>query len=161
MKKKQTQAYKQTPWRIQMQWIGLFLLGVLLVAAITAIYLSINAQAAATGRKIQFLENDLDEINNEIAELNTDLASKSATQNMLSKAQEIGFKMLDTSQAKYLEIPGYDPDRELALAPARVNVIAESPIVKSSYKSSLWDWFVKQLWYISDNSINSEGDRAP
>ena len=48
MKKKQIQAYKQTPWRVQLQWIGLFLLGLILVAAITGIYLSINAQAAGT-----------------------------------------------------------------------------------------------------------------
>lgn len=161
MKKKPLQAYKQTPWRIQLQWIGLFLLGLVLVAAITGVYLSINAQAAATGRKIQFIENDIDEITNEIAELNTDLASTRSTQNMQDKAKELGFKLMDTKLAKFMEIPGYDPGKELELAPARVNIIAESPIVKSSYKSSLWDWFVKQFWYISDNPTLSEGETVP
>ena len=65
------------------------------------------------------------------------------------------------NQAKYLEIPGYDPEAGLALAPSRVNIIAESPIVKSSYKSSLWDWFVKQFWYIAENTTNPEGDSMP
>ncbi len=161
MKKKPLQAYKQTPWRSQLQWIGLFLLALILIAAITGVYLSINAKAAATGRKIQFLENDIDEITNEIAELNTDLASTRSTQNMLSKAEDQGFKMLDTNQAKYLEIPGYDPGTGVILAPARVNIITESPIIKSSYKSSLWDWFVKQIWYISENTTDSESDSTP
>ena len=161
MKKKPLQAYKQTPWRIQLQWIGVFLLALILIAAVTGVYLSINAKAAATGRNIQFLENDIDQINNEIAELNTDLASSRSTKNMLSKAKERGFTMMDMNQAKYLEIPGYDPEAGLALAPSRVNIIAESPIVKSSYKSSLWDWFVKQFWYISENTTNPEGDSMP
>jgi len=161
MKKSLLQAYKQSPWRIQLQWIGLFLLGLVLVTAITGVYLSISAQAATTGRKIQFIENDIDEINNEIADLTTVLASTRSTDKMLTKAKDLGFKLMNTNEAKYLEIPGYDPETYLALAPPRVNIIAESPIVKSAYKSSLWDWFVKQFWYISDNSSFSEGDLTP
>jgi len=161
MKKSPLQAYKQSPWRIQLQWIGLFLLGLVLVAAVTGVYLSISAQAATTGRKIQFIENDIDEINNEIADLTTTLASTRSTEKMLTKAKDLGFKLMNTNEAKYLKIPGYDPETDLALAPPRVNIIAESPIVKSTYKSSLWDWFVKQFWYISDNSSFSEGDLTP
>ena len=161
MKKSPLQAYKQSPWRIQLQWIGLFLLGLVLVAAITGVYLSISAQAATTGRKIQFIENDIDEINNEIADLTTVLASTRSTEKMLTKAKDLGFKLMNTNEAKYLEIPGYDPETDLVLAPPRVNIIAESPILKSAYKSSLWDWFVKQFWYISDNSSFSEGDLTP
>ena len=55
MKNRLLQAYKQAPWRIQIQWIGLFLLGLVLVASIIGLYLSISAQAAASGRSIQFL----------------------------------------------------------------------------------------------------------
>ena len=161
MKKSLLQAYKQSPWRIQLQWIGLFLLGRLLRSAGAGVYLSISAQAATTGRKIQFIENDIDEINNEIADLTTVLASTRSTEKMLTKAKDLGFKLMNTNEAKYLEIPGYDPETYLALAPPRVNIIAESPIVKSAYKSSLWDWFVKQFWYISDNSSFSEGDLMP
>ncbi|MEA3326237.1 MAG: hypothetical protein U9R53_02880 [Chloroflexota bacterium] len=161
MKKSPLQAYKQTPWRIQLQWIGLFLLGLVLVASITGVYLSISAKAAATGRKIQFIENDIDEITNEIADLTTALASDRSTENMLSRAKELGFKLLNPNEAKYLEITGYDPDTDLELAPPRINIIAESPIVKSAYKSSLWDWFVKQFWYISDNTTSSEGNHSP
>ena len=161
MKKNPIQAYKQSPWRIQLQWIGLFLLGLVLVAAVTGVYLSISAQAATTGRKIQFIENDIDEINNEIADLTTTLASTRSTEKMLTKAKDLGFKLMNTNEAKYLEIPGYDPETDLVLAPPRVNIIAESPIVKSAYKSSLRDWLVKQFWYISDNSSLSEGDLKP
>jgi len=55
MKNRLLQAYKQAPWRVQLQWIGLFLLGLVLVAGITGLYLNISAQAATAGRKIQSL----------------------------------------------------------------------------------------------------------
>jgi len=64
MKNRLLHAYKQAPWRIQLQWIGIFLLGLVLMASITGVYLNISAQAATAGRMIQFIENDIDEINN-------------------------------------------------------------------------------------------------
>ena len=51
-----TQAYRQTPWRTQLQWIGLFLLALILLATVAGIYLSVSAGAAAVGREIQQLE---------------------------------------------------------------------------------------------------------
>ncbi|HOT53519.1 MAG TPA: hypothetical protein PLH68_05845, partial [Anaerolineaceae bacterium] len=50
------QAYKQAPWRLQLQWIGLFLLVLVGVAAIAGVYLSLSGKAAVTGRRIQNLE---------------------------------------------------------------------------------------------------------
>lgn len=157
MKNRLLQAYKQAPWRIQLQWIGLFLLGLVLVAAVTGLYLNISAQAATAGRKIQYLESEISDINNRIAELTTDLAVAKSSAYMSSRAEELGFKMIDPNQAVYLAIPGYDPNADLVLAPPRVNTISDTPIVRSSYKTSLWEWFVKQIWHTSE----SEGEIIP
>ena len=161
MKNKILQAYRQAPWRIQLQWIGLFLLGLVLVAAITGLYLNISAQAATSGRRIQYLKGDIDEINNEIADLTTQLARLKSAENMETRAQELGFRRIDPREAVYLEIPGYDPNPELVLAPPRVNIIQESPIVQSSYKISLWDWFVERIWQTPEKSLLVEENTSP
>ena len=161
MKKRILQAYRQAPWRVQLQWIGLFMLGLILTASIAGVYLSISGQAAAAGRNIQFIEGDMDKINNEIAELTADLAEASSTGKMLAQAEDLGFKMLDPDQAIYLAIPGFDPGADLVLAPPRINPISERPVLRSSYKSSLWDWFVKQFWNITADSNTIESEGAP
>jgi cell division protein FtsB len=132
-----------------MQWIGLFLLGLVLVAAITGVYLNISAQAAAAGRNIQSLDYQIGEINDEIADLTTDLASAQSAEKMMTRAKELGFRMLDPSEAVYIEVPGLDPDAALELAPPRVNVLEETPLIQPNYKSSLWDWFVSNIWQVS------------
>lgn len=161
MKNRILQAYKQAPWRIQLQWIGLFLLGLVLIAAVTGLYLNISAQAATAGRKIQSLESNINDINNEIADLTTELAKAESTEKMGARAKEMGFKMIDPNHAVYLEIPGYNPNADLVLAPPRINVIAESPIVKSSYKISLWEWFANQIWHPLESPSQIEEGVSP
>lgn len=146
MKNRMIQAYKQAPWRIQLQWIGLFLLAIILVALIMGIYLSVSAQAAASGRNIQAYERRIANINNEIAILTTELARVKSASNMRDRAEQLGFIAIDPQEAMYLEIPGYDPKAELVLAPPRVSMMSEPPILRSSYRISLWDWFIGQIW---------------
>ena len=161
MKNRIIQAYKQAPWRIQLQWIGLFLLGLVLIASITGIYLSISAQAATSGRKIQSLERQITNINNEIAELTADLAVANSIENMKSRAASMGFVPLNPREAVYLEVPGYNPHAELVLAPPRVNIITESPTLLSAYRTSLWDWLAKNIWRAPTVGSQSEGEVLP
>jgi hypothetical protein len=161
MKKRILQAYRQAPWRVQLQWIGLFMLGLILVASIAGVYLSISGQAAAAGRNIQFIESDMDEINNEISELTADLAQAKSAEKMLARAKELDFVMMHPEQALYLSIPGFDPSADLVLAPPRISPINDRPVLRASYKSSLWDWFVKQFWNITEETIIIEGEGTP
>ncbi len=157
MKNQILQAYKQAPWRIQIQWIGLFLLGLVLIASITGVYLSINAQAATSGRRIQYLESQISSINDEIAELTAELAAAKSVDSMQSRAQSLDFVPLNPHNALYLEIPGYNPQADLVLAPPRVNIISESPTVLSSYRTSLWEWLVSNIWQTPSGDIQAEG----
>ena len=161
MKNRLLQAYKQAPWRVQLQWIGMFLLAVVLISAIAGVYLSINSQAAAAGREIQSLESQINEINKEIAELTADLATERSTKKLLSRAEELGFDLIDPKEALYIQVPGYDPNAILVLAPPRVNLIPEVPIVQSSYKSSLWQWFVENIWNVSSDFSDSREEVTP
>jgi cell division protein FtsL len=161
MKKRILQAYKQAPWRVQIQWIGMFLLAVVLISAVAGVYLSINSQAAAAGREIQSLEYQISEMNKEIAELRVDLAIERSTEKMTTRAEALGFKLIDPKEAVYLRVPGYDPDDELILAPPRVNIISESPTLQSSYKLSLWDWFVDNIWKMTGGFSNQKEEVTP
>jgi hypothetical protein len=80
---------------------------------------------------------------------------------MKERAEELGFKLIDPKQAVYLEIPGYNPNADLVLAPPRVNIIPQSPVVQSSYKISLWDWFVEKIWNPSNNRLGIEEGVTP
>jgi Tfp pilus assembly protein PilN len=157
MKNRLLQAYKQAPWRIQMQWIGLFLLALVILAALAGLYLNINAKAAEAGRNIQFLESNIEDINNEIAELTTDLAEVQSTGRMMTRARELGFTMINPQAALYLKVPGYIPNDQLVLASGSPDIIKETPIIQSSYKDSLWDWLVKSFWQISGDSTDEGG----
>lgn len=160
MKKKLLQAYKQAPWRVQLQWIGLFLLGLVLVASTAGVYLNISAQAATSGRNIQSLERKMTHIQNEIADLTADLAATKSSDLMIARAEQLGFKRIDPFDAVYLVLPGYIPTTDFVLAPPRINTLVESPMVRNSYKSSLWDWFVDQIWLPSPEAL-SEGGLTP
>ena len=161
MKNRILQAYQQAPWRTQIQWVGLFLLGLVLIASITGVYLNISAQAATSGRRIQFLEYEIDVINNEIAELTSLLAKEKSVEVMKSKAETMGYVPLNPYDAVYLEISGYNPLADVVLAPPRVNTVSETPTILSSYKTSLWQWLVQNIWQSPSDEIQAEGELLP
>ena len=53
------QTVRQANWRVQRQWIGLFLLGLVLIAMVAGIYLNITVRATLAGREIQMLQADI------------------------------------------------------------------------------------------------------
>ena len=54
-----TQAYRLTPWRSQLQIIGMFLLILVMIALVAGIYLNVTARAATIGRQIQNLHEEI------------------------------------------------------------------------------------------------------
>jgi Tfp pilus assembly protein PilN len=62
-------AYSQAPWRVQRQWVSVFLLIVLGFAMIATLYLMVTSQAAITGREIQNLRQAIIETDNTNADL--------------------------------------------------------------------------------------------
>jgi len=52
------QAYRQAPWRTQLQWIGFFLLGLVIIVTVAGLYLSITAQSTTAGVEIKPKDED-------------------------------------------------------------------------------------------------------
>src|SRR5512140_3564621 len=112
-------AYRQAPWRIQRQWLGGFLLGVLAVAMVSSLYLDITAQAAISGREIQGMTVDIAAAQQANADLQTRLAELTSDAVMQKRAADLGYIAVDPAQLQYVVVPGYAAPQAdiLAVAP--------------------------------------------
>ena len=133
-------AYQQAPWRVQMQMIGAFLLGLALLAVVAGVYLNVTASAAKVGREIQALQNDVLEIQRENADLETRLASLTSASAMEARALEMGFRSLSPDEVKYIEVPGYTGRQEVALAPPPRVIATETDELPQEFTQTLFDW---------------------
>lgn len=115
MKKDLLQAYKQAPWRTQVQWVGIFLLIVVAVAAVAGLYLFISGRSAATGRRIQNLESEVAELQRQNNDLQTQLGEISSSRSLNERVESLNMRPLTPNEAIYLEVPGYIPPAVLHL----------------------------------------------
>jgi len=135
------QAYRQAPWRKQLQGLFLFLLVLVGIAMIAWVYLSISAQAATAGLEIQFLEEDRDDLARQIADLQSQLGYLTSAGEMERRAKELGFEPADPTNLDYVVIPGYTGRQTPYLAPAPVTeTTTNASLIKPAYTQSLWEF---------------------
>jgi hypothetical protein len=137
-------AYRQAPWRIQRQWIGAFLLAVLGLAMIAALYLDVTAQAAISGRAIQEMSADTIATQHNNADLQTKLAELTSNAIMEERAQALGYQLIDPSQLDYVAVPGYSTPKPAILASAPP-LKPSAPSIPPEYTQSLLDWLDQRL----------------
>jgi hypothetical protein len=149
MKKSFIQAYRQAPWRVQLQKVVVFLLVLVVVALVAGMYLSITAQTTQSGVKIQKLEYDRDDLIITIANNRTKLALVTSQSQMKKRAQELGFESADMSKAEYMVIDAY-PGRKIAgMTISEYQAPVIRPILKPSYTQSLWEWVLDRMVEVS------------
>lgn len=135
------QAYRQTPWRKQIQLIGMFAAGVAVLALIAGVYLDVTARAATTGRAVQELQQTREDLEQEIENMETELASLRSVDVMEARAEKMGFEALTPGTITYLQVPGYESRSEAHLAPNPGSQFASAFRLPSAYTQSLFDWF--------------------
>jgi hypothetical protein len=140
-----TQAYRQTPWRTQLQWIGLFLLALIILATVAGIYLSVSAGAAAVGREIQQLEYDREQSAREIADKRTLLAQLTSTSQMSKRATELGYASIQAGSLQYMVIPGYIPRQPASLVTSSAYASYQPSLVEPRFTQSLLEWITEQF----------------
>lgn len=134
------QAYKNAPWRRQLQVIGLFSAVVAFIAIIAGVYLNVTARAATFGREIQLYQSDIRQIEQDIEDLEAQLADLTSARFMQQRAEELGFKPVQKGRAIYLKVPGYAGRQTAVLvsdAPTTQPLDAQLP---PQYTESLVDW---------------------
>lgn len=134
------QAYQHAPWRVQLQFIGLFLLVLVMIAVVAGIYLNVTARADTVGREIQTLQDDILAIQRVNADLETNLALLTSATTMEERAKELGFRHLDPDEVNYVSVTGYGGRREIIFAPPPGPVISDSPDLPPEYTQTLVEW---------------------
>jgi hypothetical protein len=140
-----SQAFKQAPWRSQIQVVGLFLLGLVIVILVAGIYLTISGQAAEAGLDTYNLTYDRRALERTIADSKAQLALISSSSVMEKRATAMGFEPADPGSVVYVSVPGYTGKQTAILAPPPGVVESQGVVVKSEYRESLWDWLFQGI----------------
>ncbi|MEZ0395799.1 MAG: hypothetical protein ABWK53_05140 [Anaerolineales bacterium] len=134
---------QQAPWRVQRQWLGLFLLGLVVVTLMAGLHLNITTRTALAGRELQFLQDEILNARRVNADLETQLANLTSYSTMRERALAMGFHPARADEILYIVAPGYQP-------PAPVNLARSAPpapvsLLLPAYRQSLLEWFSDQL----------------
>ena len=141
-----TQAYSQAPWRKQLQWIGLFMLALILIAMVAGIYLSVSAQASRAGREIQIMYAEMEEIRRNIEDMESQIAFMTSNTAMGARSQELGFTRVSSEDIFYVVIPGYSKPDQVNIAGFPGVSLPEIPTVSPEYTQSLTDWLSERIF---------------
>ncbi len=136
------QTYKQASWRTQLQWIGLFLIGLLALGIVSAFYVNVTSRTALAGREIAMAKNNILKMHHNISDLESKLAALGSIQNMQERAAAMGFIPAGQEDFKYISVPGYIPKPVFSLAPSLIPNSA--PVLMPEYTESLFDWFANR-----------------
>ena len=141
-----TQAYYQTPWRKQLQRIGLFLAFLVVCALVAAVYLSINSKAASIGRQTQYDRRSIDNLEKHIADQKSQLAVLTSAAEMEKRAEEMGFHTANSEEILYLMVDGYNGRTPAVLAEESKSFVpVASPTLAPEFTESLFDWVQKKI----------------
>jgi hypothetical protein len=119
---------RQAPWRVQRQWIGLFLLGLVLMAMVAGIYLNVTVRA--TNQRVN-------------ADLEIQLAGLISIESMQKRADAMGFQPADPTDITFVAVPGYKGQSPVDLSMPSGNQ-PEVPIILPEYTESWVDYFINQ-----------------
>lgn len=136
-------AYRQAPWRVQRQWTGVFLLALLAIAMVSALYLEVNSRAALVGREIQSLEFEIASIERANADMTTQLAVLQSKAVMEERARALGFRLAEPGEIHYLIVPGYSAPQAVQLAETQPPLSA--PSIPPEYTQSLLEWLAERM----------------
>jgi cell division protein FtsL len=139
------QAYRQAPWRNQLQWIGVGLLVIIAFSLTAWLYLSIASRTSIAGREIQDLRSEITQTNENIANMQIQKAAVTATSIMEKRAKKLGYKEVDPDKVNYLIVPGYTGRMTLDLSSSSTSGAATGSVITSDFTQSLWDWMVQRF----------------
>jgi len=137
-------AYKQAPWRVQRQYVGAFLLAVIGISMIAALYLQVTARSAAAGREIQEVRFEISTIQRANADLETQLAKLTSTAEMQRRAVEMGYRPVKPGELDYVAVPGF-ASPEPAILRAAEDAVDFTQSLPAAYTQSLVEWFDERI----------------
>ena len=151
------QQVRQAHWRVQRQWIGLFLLGLVAVSMVAGIYLNITVRATLAGREIQSLQSQLIDDQRANSDQETILAGLTSVELRCNNGRKPrAFKPADPGSITYVVVPGYVPQTFVDMSqPGSDNQgQSQKPVLLPAYTESLFDWITRTL--VSSSSVGGQ-----
>lgn len=142
------QAYRQAPWRRQLQMIGLLAASIAFVALIAWVYLDVTARAATIGRRVQNLQEQREDLEQEIEDLESQRAFLTSVESMQARAAEMGFEPISPGAITYLVVPAYQGRAETQLASRPGSQFGGAVRLPAEYTESLFDWMSKVVAWV-------------
>ncbi len=148
---KWAQAFKQAPWRGQIQTAGLFLLSLVVVVVVASIYLSISGKAASAGLGAYRMSAERQTLERQIADRKAQIAVLTSVTVMEQRAKDMGFERINPTDAVYVMVPGYPGRQSVILAaPPGFNETKRS-LVLPIYRQSIWDLLFQGINRLSES----------
>lgn len=149
------QAYQEIPWRAQLQrGLSIATFG-LVVVGMSFLQVSLNAEISSIGREIQRLQIEITDLRESISSTQSQLAYLTSIEVMSVRAEDLGFRPVQSGEVVYLEVPGYTGrpsyDRLIALEP----VIVHETELSSEYTETLVDWIMGQIYFPPREAIEA------
>lgn len=111
---------------------------------IATLYLMVTSQAAIVGREIQDLRLAIIETEHMNADLQTELARLTSSDETERRARELGFRPIKADEVEYLYVSGYVAPQAAALA-AAPELQPSGPSTSPEYSQSLLEWLDELL----------------
>ena len=145
-----TQAYRQKPWRIQMQWISRVLTILVIVVLAVILNLNIISRSAHAGVQVRILEAEREKLERTISGNRTTLAQLTSATVMKQRAKELGYQPVRQDQIEYIYMAGYlEKDSLPVEIPLKRNQ-QNSNLINPVYTQSIWDWLFQGTFTLLD-----------
>jgi uncharacterized protein YpmS len=145
-----TQAYRQKPWRIQMQWVSRVLTILVIVVLAVVLNLNIISRSAHAGVQVRILEAERERLQRTISGNRTTLAQLTSSTVMKQRAKELGYEPARKDQIEYIYLAGYLEKDSLPVdVPIQRNQ-QNNNLIKPVYTQSIWDWLFQGTFTLLD-----------
>ncbi|MGB8213191.1 MAG: hypothetical protein WCE68_06490 [Anaerolineales bacterium] len=141
------QQVRQAHWRVQRQWIGLFLLGLVAASMVAGLYLNVTVRANLAGREIQDIQSEISDEQPVNSDLETQLAGLTSVESREQRVEDMGFHPAELGDITYVVVPGYTPPTSVDMSQPAADSQSQSqaPALLPEYTESLFDWITRQL----------------
>jgi cell division protein FtsL len=137
------QKVRQAPWRVQRQWIGLFLLALVLMAMIAGIYLNVSVHATLAGRETISMQATIVANQRINADMETKLAGLTSIEAMQKRAEALGFQPASPDDITYVAVPGFVAQSAVDFSKPDA-IQPDVPVILPEYTESWFDYFMNQ-----------------
>jgi len=140
-----SRAFKQAPWRVQVQVIASLAAGAIVIAALGGLYLTEASRAATAGRDVQALQEAKADLQFVIDRQTALVAQAKSVSRLEKRAGELGFAPAEADQIDYVKVDGYYGPQ--FAGPADTGTPAVVPEIHD-YDETLGAWVANELSFV-------------